>query len=473
MAIDRQVVSWTVVAALTAGLTALTTAQALDRYHDLRTGWSWDLAYYNQWFWALTQGDGVLSVRPLASYGEEGPSIWKMNYLAPIRFIVAPIYRLSPGPVTLLVIQNVMFWWLIPASYTLVRSESNSEAVALSAVALVPLTPLLWPLVWNDFRELQLVFAFVLWAVQGVRGRRPWLAAAGVAGMLACRQEFAVIVASLGFLPPREPEDVSRKAAWRLVLFDVGLIWLLFGFFGYLKLMVGAYAPDRYIEQFLGPKASAAQTLETAGDMLWNGAGAWPIFAVFAPGPAALALPWVWSLCSGRWALRLLSGEAWHHVRYAAPMLSMVLAAGLVGYARWASWLTARRGGALALGLSWALAAVVLTTGLREVLTRMEGIPVAVSPDDVEPFWRFARQVGPDDAVLAAYEFTAPLSSRRRLHSYIMDANKPRGWPTLGPEFRWLFLRGKGLDPQIFVEQDFTLMYRGETLIVLRREGEA
>jgi hypothetical protein len=54
-----------------------------------------------------------------------------------------------------------------------------------------------------------------------------------------------------------------------------------------------------------------------------------------------------------------------------------------------------------------------------------------------------------------------------------MDANKPRGWPTLGPEFRWLFLRGKGLDPQIFVEQGFTLMYRGETLIVLRREAEA
>ena len=43
------------VAALTAALTAVTTVQALRRYHELRTGWSWDLAYYNQWFWALTQ----------------------------------------------------------------------------------------------------------------------------------------------------------------------------------------------------------------------------------------------------------------------------------------------------------------------------------------------------------------------------------------------------------------------------------
>ena len=114
-------------ASLTAALTAVTTVQALQRYHELRTGWSWDLAYYNQWFWSLTQSDGQLSVRPLASYAEEGPSVWKMNYLAPIRFVLAPVYRLLPDPRTLLVIQNIIFWWVIPAAYTLVRSESGSR----------------------------------------------------------------------------------------------------------------------------------------------------------------------------------------------------------------------------------------------------------------------------------------------------------------------------------------------------------
>ena len=38
-----------------------------------------------------------------------------------------PFYRLAPDPRTLLVIQNVMFWWSIPAAYTLVRSESRSR----------------------------------------------------------------------------------------------------------------------------------------------------------------------------------------------------------------------------------------------------------------------------------------------------------------------------------------------------------
>ena len=112
---------------LTAVLTAVTIVHVLDQYRDLRSGWSWDLAYYNQWFWALTQGDGQLSVRPASAYAEEGPSVWKTNYLAPIRLVLVPFYALLPRPATLLVIQNVVFWWVIPAAYTLVRSESRSE----------------------------------------------------------------------------------------------------------------------------------------------------------------------------------------------------------------------------------------------------------------------------------------------------------------------------------------------------------
>src|SRR5262245_65809602 len=112
---DAGWVSWLVIAVVTGALTVSTTIQALDRYQALRTGWSWDLAYYNQWFWALSFGDGKISVRPIADYADEGPSVWKMNYLAPIRLALIPFYRLFPDPRTLLVIQNVIFWWAIPA----------------------------------------------------------------------------------------------------------------------------------------------------------------------------------------------------------------------------------------------------------------------------------------------------------------------------------------------------------------------
>ena len=208
-----------------------------------------------------------------------GPSVWKMNYLAPIRLALVPFYRIHPDPRTLLVIQNIMFWWIIPAAYTLARSESRSEAIAVSAAALVPFAPLLWPLVWNDFRELQLALPFVLWAVEAIRGRRVGLAAVGVLGMLACRQEFAVMVATFAFLPPRAPEELTRTLKWRQALFSIGLAWLLFGFFGYLRFKVAPGAPNQFIDQFLGPRATVLQTLETSADLLIFGLGAWALFA--------------------------------------------------------------------------------------------------------------------------------------------------------------------------------------------------
>src|SRR5262249_44137522 len=85
MSSGRPLISWTIVALMTAILTATTVVHVLEQYREFRSGWSWDLAYYNQWFWALTNGDGQLSVRPAAAYAEEGPSVWKTNYLAPIR----------------------------------------------------------------------------------------------------------------------------------------------------------------------------------------------------------------------------------------------------------------------------------------------------------------------------------------------------------------------------------------------------
>ena len=48
----------------------------------------------------------------------------------------------------------------------------------------------------------------------------------------------------------------------------VGLGWILFGFFGYLRFMVGRGAPDSFIDQFLGPRAAIGETLLTAAEVL-------------------------------------------------------------------------------------------------------------------------------------------------------------------------------------------------------------
>jgi hypothetical protein len=460
---------WIAVVLLTAVMTTVSTYQSLRQYEELRSGWSWDLAYYNQWYWALTHGDGVISVRPIAAYATEGPSVWKMNYLSPLRFALVPIYRLFPDPRTLIVVQNIVFWWVIPAAYGLVRAESRSELAALSAAVLVPLTPLFWPLVWNDFRELQLVAPFVLWAVRGVRERSARWAALGIAGMLACRQEFAVAVMTFAILPPRRPESLTVTLRWRRAMVLIGLAWVLFGFFGYLRVMSGRGAADSFIDQFFGPKASVGETLWTSGEALILGTGCWAVLMCLAPRVAILALPWIWSLCSGRWALRYLETADWHHVRYAMPMVALVLAAGLIGYARLAGWLIPRRAGPVWLAVVWLACAAVSGAGLWDTHRRMASIPITMDRDEAEEIWGWIRQVGPDEAVLADYEVSAPLSSRRMLYSYIMDVNLPRGFPQLGPEFGWLFVRNEWPHLKILLDQGFRVVYRGSYLTVARR----
>ncbi len=455
--------------ALTAAVTAWTTSQALDRYHLLRSGWSWDLAYYNQWFWALTQGDGLLSVRPLASFAEEGPSVWKMNYLAPVRFLIVPIYRAWPDPRTLLIVQNVVFWWCLPAAFGLVLSETRSVAMGFSAVALVLPTPLLWPLAANDFRELQLALPFALWAWHGVRSRSIVLAVLGVGGLLACRQEFALLVASLAILPSREPGSIVSRYRWTRALLGLGLGWFLL-YLGYLAWMVGRYAPEQYLAEFGGPKPPLVEILWTTLGLLVLGMAAWSFLMGFAPRAALLTLPWIWSLASGRWGMPLMETVSWHHVRYAAPMTAVMLAAGLMGYSQLATVAGRfRRGGWIVAGV-WLLALLGNLAACREVQARFARVPTPISRSEAADLWTWFRRVGPDEGVLAHYEVTAPLSSRRLLYSYVLDANRPKGYPyDLPDSIRWVFVKQNDILSQLLKEQGFEEVHRGSHIRVFHR----
>jgi hypothetical protein len=452
-------------------LIGLTTVQALHRYEAMHTGWSWDLAYYNQWFWALTHGFDKITVNPVSAYADEGPWIWKTNYLAPVRLLIAPLYALEPDPRTLLVIQNVVFWLIVPASFSLVRSETHSTWAALSAAALVPLTPLIWPLVWNDFRELQIALPFVLWALQGVRSRSLGISSLGIGGMLACRQEFAVVVATFGLIPSRDEEDLSRTYRWANALLVLGSAWFLLGFFGYLSKVAGSRSTLNYLAQFTGPKPWLSETLSTGWTFLALGLGVWTLFMALAPRVALVMFPWWWSLSSGRWSLDSISTEEWHHVRYTAPMVALGLAAGLVGYSRLAGWLLRKPRGGLALGAIWLVAAVGSVFLLTSFFRILEQQPHPMGPEEVREVWSWIEQVGPDDGVIAAYEVTAPLSSRKRLYSYILSVNPPKGFPWLGKEFQWIFYRNKDAK-QPFEQQGFEIVHKGPLLTIYHRGND-
>ncbi len=213
------------------------------------------------------------TVRPIAAYAQEGPSIWKMNYLAPIRLALVPFYRLHPGPVVLLVIQNVMFWWVVPAAYTLVRSETRSErgrcfrgcACSLDAAC--------------SGRSSGTIFVscsspapFVLWAVQGVRSRSAGLGrgrdrrdARLPARIRRHGRDVRVLAVA------RTRNRSTKTLRWRRTVFLIGLVWLVVRL---LRLSENHGRPQHvqtsFIDQFLGPKASFP---EAAGYLARNASG--------------------------------------------------------------------------------------------------------------------------------------------------------------------------------------------------------
>ena len=464
----RRLLPWLAILALTGAMTALTTAQSLAIYDELRSGWSWDLAWNNQWFWSILHADGMQSVRPINIWANEGPPVWVHTHFDPIRLPILPIYALFPHPKTLIVVQNVVFWWAIPAAFTLVRSETRSTRLALLAAALVPMTPQFWPLVWNDYREMQLGIPFVLWAIEGFRHRRVGLTSFAIVALLCCREEYAVLIGTLALLPPAEPEPIGRTYRWSRAVFVLGVGWMLFAFLGYESIFVSRSVPKVYIGHFHGAPIGPILQAQSALDLLVYGFGSWFVLALFAPRMALLALPWVVALVRGRWAESMLATWTWSLVRYTSPATGAILAAGVVGFGRLGERLRARWGPWALAGL-WVASAAGLLAARGEIVGRLDRIPQPISRDEAAEIWRWIGQVGPDDAVLAAYEVTAPLSSRRHLYSNVMDLNKPPGYPRLGPEFRWAFLRKDDLPPETLTDQGFEVVHRGDFVWIYRR----
>jgi hypothetical protein len=465
--------AWSAVVVLTGVMMWLNVEQSLRRYRALESGWSWDLAYYNQWFWSLTQSDGRLTVRPQSAFGGEGETVWLSNYLAPIRFVIAPFYALRPGPEALLIIEAVFFWMVVPAAFVLALGESRSPWIALCAACLVPLTPLFLPLAADDFRELQLALPFTPLALEGMRGRRRWLAGVGIAGLLACRQEFALLVAMLGLVPPRRPEDLGRTFRWARTTWLIGIGWMLI-FLAYLSYTRSPLSAADYLLQFGGGGVPLHESLATLGELLFLGTGAWGLFILVVPRAALLVFPWAWSLASGRWAIRLLDGGSWHHVRYAAPFVAIAVAAGVLGFARLMAALDTNRFGRRSFLVQIALLAAA-SLGMIEAGSTVRflfaSVPRRFEPAEAREIWSWIDRAGPDDGVLAHYLVTAPLSSRKNLRSYVLKSDQARGFPELTEDVHWVFECRTDEIPADWTARGFRTVFRGDTIWVYHRES--
>ena len=451
----RRPAPWVAVWAATLALTALTSTQSLGRYREFRSGWPWDLAYNNQWFWALRDGNQTLTVRPVQPLGRRGPVDLVEDPPRPDPAGRGPVLRDLAGPETLIVAQNAILWWVLPAAFGLVLAESRSVRLALAGAALVPMTPLLWPMLWNDFREMELALPFVLWAIWGYRTRRRGLAALGVVGMLASREEFGIMLATFALLPAKEPEEIGITYAWARWSAYLGSAWIVLVFLGYEHLTVGRAAPEQYLAHLALPKPGPWLTLRAAAELLTFGVASWTVLAVLAPRIAILAFPWVWGLAAGRWILPELGSFRWGSVRYSAPMVAVLMAAGLVGFARLGAWAQGHRRGRWVLAGTWLAAAVGFGLANVDLSARMDRIEWSISIEEAREIWRWIDQVGPEDGVVSAYEVSAPLSSRRTLRTNRLEPSIPQGYPALGPGYRWAFLRAADPEGSDLLKQGF------------------
>jgi hypothetical protein len=153
------------------------------------------------------------------------------------------------------------------------------------------------------------------------------------------------------------------------------------------------------------------------------------------------------------------------------PMAAILLAVGLIGYARLATWLWARRGGRAGLGVVWVCAAVTFGLGLRDVTDRLAQVPLLIDHEEAEQIWGWMKEIRDNDGVMADYEVSAPLSSRQRLFSYVMDVNLPKNFPELDPDIRWLFIRKGHPYLKRLLDQGFEVVYQGKYLDIARRRG--
>ena len=50
-----------------------------------------------------------------------------------------------------------------------------------------------------------------------------------------------------------------------------------------------------------------------------------------------------------------------------------------------------------------------------------------------------------------------------------LDANLPKGFPHLGPEFRWLFIRNRNRFYNLLLKQGFEVVHHGKHVTIARR----
>jgi len=149
-----------------------------------------DLGYYVQLTWNLSRGAGpYVSLPEMHAWGD---------HFSPLLYLLAPLFRLAPGPVTLLVFQSAALSLGALAVFGIAARRLGDERPAAAFAVLYLLNPSLQSINVRDFHTAALAIPLLLAAIYFAETERPWLFAACVLLTLATREDAAIPIVGLG-----------------------------------------------------------------------------------------------------------------------------------------------------------------------------------------------------------------------------------------------------------------------------------
>ena len=181
-----------------------------------------DLGYYVQLTWNLARGAGpYVSLPEMHAWGD---------HFSPILYLLVPLFRVAPGPVTLLVFQSAALALGALAVFGIAARRLGDERPAAVFAILYLLNPPLQGINVRDFHTAALAIPLLLAAIYFAEAERPWLFAASVVLTLATREDAAIPVVGLGIwlaLSKRRPLWGTATAACAIALLLADTRWLM------------------------------------------------------------------------------------------------------------------------------------------------------------------------------------------------------------------------------------------------------
>ncbi|MFD5744754.1 DUF2079 domain-containing protein [Streptomyces massasporeus] len=377
---------------LSGALFATYTVVSVGRYRHM-AGLSWDLGIFEQVVRAYAQLRA-----PVADL--KGPGFIILgDHFSPVTAVLAPLYRLFPSPVTLLVAQAALFALsAVPVTRAATRLLGRRGGLALG---------LAYGLSWGlqravdfDFHEICFAVPLIAFSLEALLAQRPRTALWWALPLVLVKEDLGVTLAAIALVVAWRAHGSSARTvryALGVALFGVAVTVLVLTVIIPSFNTAGGYDYWTKVSDAGSPFDGLGTKLRTLAWLLVPTTG---LLALRSP-LALVALPTLgWRFLSGDehyW------GTDWHYSAVLMPVVFLALSDALPAVRRSTrAWL---RSYAVQLPAAVAAAALALTTSLP--LAQLTGAEVYRKPAAVSGVERLLARI-PDDATVEAN--IAPLS---------------------------------------------------------------